>query len=668
MKICLVSNEILGAVKNGGIGTATSQLSILLGKRGHSVTLFYVGMPPLDPSDLWAVFYRAAKVRVTHFPGTQAPIYPGFMKQPCEIYEQLRDQDFDLVLFQEWMALGHSCVIAKKCGLAFQQTVLATIAHSSTPWIMEANRCFPRTPSMLALSYLEQRAVEESDALVSPSNYLVDWMRRAGWNLPERTEVIPYYMHAHDLLGVSGNFANRVTVRRGRQIVFFGRLEERKGINLFLQSLATEKLAPYRFRLTFLGKPATKSINELREDLSKIRPDLVEELEFKPDCSSDEALTYLTVHDSVAVVPSLVDNSPCVIYELLRLGVPFIASAAGGIPELIDKTGQQRILFQPTVSALAAKLSEVLEANEWPLALPRFEPSRIADLWLSWFERIVGRRSIRTSAPSVVRPAHTVTVAVTHYERPKLLDQNLSALALQTDADFKLVVVDDGSKTASALEYLETIQDRYRDLHPLLIKQQPNQYLGAARNTAVRHTDTPYVIFLDDDNIPFPNMIEIFKRAIASSQADVVSCQMVFFHDPLNEPDLSELFVSTRWAFPAGPAALGLIQNCFGDATAIYKRELFGTAGYFHEIHGTTYEDWELHLRWALAGCKILSLPLPLFWYRVTPGSMSRSTNGYSNMQVIASAFRQSIPPLLAPIVDLLVGSAMAEAQTSHHP
>jgi glycosyltransferase involved in cell wall biosynthesis/GT2 family glycosyltransferase len=656
MKICLVSNEILGADKNGGIGTATSQLSILLGNHGHAVTLFYVGSTPLDPSDPWAVFYRAAQVRVTHFPATSAPISPSFMKQPCEIYEQLRHRDFDVILFQEWMALGHACVIAKKCGVAFRQTALATIAHSSTPWLLEANCCFPKAPETLALSYLEQRAVEESDALVSPSNYLVDWMRLDGWNLPETTDVIPYYMQAQDLLGVRTHFGRPASVARARHLVFFGRLEERKGINLFLRSLAAKTLASHRFKLTFLGKPATKSIKDIREFVSIARPDLVEELEFKPDCSSDEAQRYLATHDCVAVVPSLVDNSPCVIYESLRLGLPFIAASTGGIPELIDEGDRSRLLFPPTAPALAAKISEVLDAKEWAPGRPRFESFETADLWLGWFEKVAGSRSNRLAMPFVSVPGPGVTVAVTHYERPQLLDQNLHALSLQTDADFKLIIVDDGSKTESAIEFLETIEDRYPHLSPQIIRQQ-NRYLGAARNTAVRKADTPYIIFLDDDNIAFPNMIEVFKCAINTSQADVVSCQMQSFHDPFNPPDLSELFASERWAFPAGPVAVGLIQNCFGDATAIYKRELFDAFGYFHEFYGVTYEDWELHLRWALAGCKLLSLPLPLFWYRLAPGSMSKSTSPYSNMQVVASTLRKNIAPQLAPILDLLIGS-----------
>lgn len=656
MKICLVSNEILGAHKNGGVGTATSQLSVLLGKRGYSVTLFYVGPTSLDRSDPWAVYYRTANVRVTHFPMTEATIYPRFMKQPCEIYEQLRDQDFDVILFQEWMALGHACVTAKKCGLAFEQTVLATIAHASTPWILAANRCFPKTPETLALNYLEQRALEGSDALVSPSDYLVTWMRLAGWNLPEATDVIPYYMQAQDLLGVGVQFENRATVSRPRHIVFFGRLEERKGINLFLRSLASEALASYRFKLTFLGKPATKSIEEIREFVFTTRPDLLEELEFRPDCSSDEAQTYLAAHDCVAVVPSLVDNSPCVIYELLRLRLPFIAASTGGIPELIDKSDQSRLLFQPTETALAAKISEVLNSDGWTPGRSRLESSQVEGLWLAWFERLACGRLNRTASPSVRVSIPQVTVAVTHYERPKLLDQNLRALSLQTDADFKLIIVDDGSKSESAVEYLEVVQSRFAHMRPRVIRQQ-NRYLGAARNTAIRNTDTPYIIFLDDDNIPFPNMVKVFKHAISSSQADVISCQMQFFGDPINEPDLSELFVGDRWAFPGGPVALGLIQNCFGDATSIYKTNLFEAVGYFHEIHGVTNEDWELHLRLALAGYQILSLPLPLFWYRVTPGSMSQSTSRYSNMRVVASTIQRNIPAQLAPIVDLLVGA-----------
>jgi hypothetical protein len=180
---------------------------------------------------------------------------------------------------------------------------------------------------------------------------------------------------------------------------------------------------------------------------------LVEELEFKPDCSSDEAQEFLLTHECVAVIPSLVDNSPCVIYESLGLGLPFIAAGTGGIPELKEETDRSRLLFEPTVSALAAKIREVLDSDEWAPSRPRFESTKVADLWLSWFERVARSRSNHSMKGLVNLSGPSVTVAVTHYERPKLLDQNLRAhtRVFQSKVDRSLsVLVQSPSSTQCA--------------------------------------------------------------------------------------------------------------------------------------------------------------------------------------------------------------------------
>ncbi len=189
------------------------------------------------------------------------------------------------------------------------------------------------------------------------------------------------------------------------------------------------------------------------------------------------------------------------------------------------------------------------------------------------------------------------------------------------------------------------------------VVRQSNRYVGAARNEGVRHADGSFVIFLDDDNVPFPNLVEVFRRAAHVSQADIVSCQMQFLRDPAGEPSLNSLINGERWGFPGGPIELGLIQNCFGDVTAIYKRDLFERIGGFHEIHGLALEDWQFHLRARLEGLTLLSLPLPLFWYRLTPDSMTRSTNYLANMRVVASSFYAKMPRNLSKIVDFMIGT-----------
>jgi hypothetical protein len=128
------------------------------------------------------------------------------------------------------------------------------------------------------------------------------------------------------------------------------------------------------------------------------------------------------------------------------------------------------------------------------------------------------------------------------------------------------------------------------------------------------------------------------------------------FEEPTGDPDPWNLVSGGKWAFSGGPVTLGTVRNCFGDTTAIYKRELFERIGYFHEIFGVTHEDWQLHLRACLEGLTLLSLPLPLFWYRVAPGSVTRSTDPYDNANVVASTFREKLPRNLWQIVDFTIG------------
>jgi GT2 family glycosyltransferase len=253
-------------------------------------------------------------------------------------------------------------------------------------------------------------------------------------------------------------------------------------------------------------------------------------------------------------------------------------------------------------------------------------------------------------------PAQTsITVVLTHYERPELIRHGLLALGLQSDPNFKVIVVDDGSTSRPAVAMLDRLEGGFAGLDVRVIRQ-PNRYLGAARNHALRHVTTPYVVLLDDDNVPFPTMIEVFGRAIVQSGADIITCQMQLLVDPVKRPSIQDLLTTERWGFSAGPAPLGVVRNCFGDATAIYRRELFDEIGGFHEKRGVGHEDWAFYLRASLAGRTILSLPQPLFWYRVAPNSMARSTDRYANMQAVADAMRPSLPPTLSGLPEFLIG------------
>src|ERR671937_271728 len=77
-------------------------------------------------------------------------------------------------------------------GLAFDRTLFVVYCHGTRRWITDAARKVRVLPGALAITMLEQASIELADVVVSPSRYLVDWMREQGWRLPSDTRVIPH--------------------------------------------------------------------------------------------------------------------------------------------------------------------------------------------------------------------------------------------------------------------------------------------------------------------------------------------------------------------------------------------------------------------------------------------------------------------------------------------
>ena len=78
--------------------------------------------------------------------------------------------------------------------------------------------------------------------------------------------------------------------------------------------------------------------------------------------NSTACTSYLSQRSSgrLAVMPSRLENSPTVVLECLQYGIPFVATAVGGTPELVHADDAATCLVEPTPDALARKLGVVL--------------------------------------------------------------------------------------------------------------------------------------------------------------------------------------------------------------------------------------------------------------------------------------------------------------------
>jgi glycosyltransferase involved in cell wall biosynthesis len=404
-RVTLVADEILGYVRTGGLGTATSFLAVALGRMGYSVELLYVGERPSEPMGPdWARLYESAEVAIRILPRSDARIEPSYFARMRDTELALRADPPDVVITQDLGAPAYTALRMRRLGLGFEDTLFVVYCHGTRRWITDMARKVRVLPGAHALSILEQAAVELADVVVSPSAYLLQWMRRQHWELPERSLVIPYLTRSA-ATGEPGPQAAEL-VQRVDRITFFGRLEERKGLRPFIGALnALDPELLRHIELEFLGRatPAwpPERIDELLSEETKAA---LTEISFHTDLDQPEALARLSRPGTLAVMPSFGETFSNAVYECLERGIPFLASDAGAPRELIAEDDRARVLFQPTSEGIAKALGRVLGDRHTPQpARPAFDP---ADSLAAW------RDAIATEIRASPRPEESATVDV----------------------------------------------------------------------------------------------------------------------------------------------------------------------------------------------------------------------------------------------------------------
>ena len=249
-----------------------------------------------------------------------------------------------------------------------------------------------------------------------------------------------------------------------------------------------------------------------------------------------------------------------------------------------------------------------------------------------------------------------VSVCLTHFSRPPKLRTALGSLKQQTYRNFEVIVVDDGSPDPQVQSELIEIRQEI-EATGLALDRQENRYLGAARNVGASHAAGDYLIFMDDDNAAMPNEISTLVAVAQRTGADIVTT----FYDAFEtERDLEGKRPAMRFTPFGSDPTLGILTNCFGDANALYSRQVFEQLGGFTEDYGITHEDWEFFCRASLEGVKLVCVPEPLFWYRVDQNGMFRGEytqlHKDANIRRHIRPFLEKLPYYQAKLVQLAQG------------
>jgi glycosyltransferase involved in cell wall biosynthesis len=101
--------------------------------------------------------------------------------------------------------------------------------------------------------------------------------------------------------------------------------------------------------------------------------------------------------------------------------------------------------------------------------------------------------------------AGTVTVVVPTHNRPALLEAAVRSVLLQTRPVDQILIVDDGSDPANA-DQVQAVAALSPTIE--LIHQSPATGVGSARNAGIERARGDFVLFLDDDDLIHPRLVE----------------------------------------------------------------------------------------------------------------------------------------------------------------
>lgn len=657
LRICIITRDFIGPIKNGGIGTAYTYAAQAFAQAGHDVTvLFCLNVSAEKTLSYWSDFY--SKQGINFVPITEPEIEA--VKGPVNAagadsyaaYEWLKNQteEFDFIHVSEWSALGYYSLQAKAAGMHFQNSKFVVKCSSPTLWNRIGNAEPITDVQVLSLMFMERRSVELADYVISGSNYLLNWMREQGYQLPEKTFVQPNIFPV-DKVSIDKAYDKKLPVS---ELVFFGRLEPRKGIHYFVDCLINLRnsgriSAEKETKVTLLGKERPGF--SIKRHIKRLEAAgyTVQLLNNK---SQPEALQYLkSGFGRIAIMPSVMDNSPFGVYECLANGIPFITSNTGGGKELINTSDWDNTLFVPAPNAIANKIIDVLE-NGCITPKPSFDFSENITQWLAWHQEVSTSNNV-VAAAEIDTNTPLVSVCMAHHNRGPLLYNAIESIQKQTYSNIEIIVVDDGSSKPEALQTLKDIEQQEFKF-PVKIVRQENKYLGAVRNNGIANASGEYILFMDDDNEAKAHEIETFVKAALHTNAEVLTCWSDQFAG--ERPELSTVNIQ-RIIFHGENLAAGLVRNPFGDSNCFVKKSAAEELNGFTEHFKVGLDDCEFFSRAILSGMRVFLVPEALYWYRLSEVRMRHGQyNLFAGRVRLLEPYTQDMHPDLANIIRYAAG------------
>lgn len=218
-----------------------------------------------------------------------------------------------------------------------------------------------------------------------------------------------------------------------------------------------------------------------------------------------------------------------------------------------------------------------------------------------------------------------VSIITPVYNVEKCIERSIKSVINQTNKDFELLLIDDGSKDRSieiARSLLENSNINYK------IITQENSGVSAARNTGIKEASGEYITFLDSDDYIDSRFIEFMYEKASTFKYDLVFCD----YAQVDSKDNVLVQSTTRFLEQDISGSEGALKqlNCditIGMGSALYKTSIIKENNLFFDSNRKYAEDNVFTVKALLKMNKIISVHKVLMYYVRWDSSVTNSVS-----------------------------------------
>lgn len=189
------------------------------------------------------------------------------------------------------------------------------------------------------------------------------------------------------------------------------------------------------------------------------------------------------------------------------------------------------------------------------------------------------------------------SVVIPTYHGERYIREALASISSQTDQNWEVIVVEDGSQDATE-SIVRDFAARHSWHRVHYFRNVQNAGPSHTRNTAFRQVRGQYVALLDSDDRWYPDYLATMRRAFETSGKDIVYCSVIMIEDS------TDLLIGV-WGPTGGEIAdfpHGLYdRNFITPSATVMRRTVLADVGYWNTRYRYC-EDLEFWLRCVRAG------------------------------------------------------------------